>query len=171
LVPTPAQAAVTASFQTIRWEKQGLTFKVPPGWTKGRDDPFFFSVNAPDAVRIDAGTSSGLAPSLGVLVSREKISNIDAYLRSYLRIVQEPKEGATTARLIDVSGLHGVLVEYAKSPDPADNSGLTATKLVTARTRDGHDETVFITVNGTERTFAAQRDTFVAILLSARVDP
>ena len=158
--PTPAEQAALEGGKDITWASEGLTWTVPPGWSKQQETPEILSYKSPGSW--DAGwltvSVSPMPDSFPADVSLNAL---------YQQAADQKKLGKyTEVRWLELDGVKGV--QFAEAP-PADSSDVQRVQWQAYRTYNGHTELVNLMVHSSGKGFPTHKDALYAILYSTKV--
>jgi hypothetical protein len=159
--PTAAETAALAGGEEIKWSKQGMSWTMPPKWTKVTDDRNSFALRSPgswDAANLIVSISA-MADDFPVDVS------IKAY---YDGAKTRMKNGELDQlRWLEIDGVKGIQFRES-TPDQPD--GIRRMQWIAYRTYAGQVQQVNIILSTDGKDFARHQDTMNGVLYSTKLD-
>jgi len=158
--PTAAQTAALAGGQSVNWDKQGMSWTLPPKWTKATDELKTFSYLAP---------GSGDAVSLNVNISTMDESfpteiSLNAF---YDQAKTRAKNGEVDQlKWLEIDGLKGV--EFRES-NPEKPDGFRRLQWLAYRKYAGQVQMVNLMLATTGKEFPKHQDEMYGILYSTKI--
>ena len=155
--PTAAQQALMASGQTATWDQQGITWTLPPKWSKTNvtDDIAQFSI----------GTEAFLIANISTL-GEDFPTEIS--LRGFHQGAQVRKKNGEVDELnwLELDGLKGIEFRESRPKDPDDIRRL---QWMTYRKYGGQTQLVNFILSGRGSNFEQHQDELYAILYSTKI--
>ena len=159
--PNAAETAALAGGEEIKWSKQGMSWTMPPKWTKVTDDRNSFALRSPgswDAANMIVSISA-MADDFQVDVS------IKAY---YDGAKTRMKNGELDqVRWLEIDGVKGIQFREA-TPDKPDD--IRRMQWIAYRTYAGQVQMVNIILSTDGKDFARHQDTMNGVLYSTKLD-
>jgi hypothetical protein len=158
--PTAAQAAALDGGQMVNWDKQGLTWTLPPKWTKATDE-------AKTLVWRSPGSSD--AASLIVSISpMDENFPTEASLKAYYDSSQSrAKNGEVDeVRWLELDGVKGVQFREAAPEKPDDARRL---QWIAYRELAGQKQMINLMLATNGKDFARHQDALYGIMYSTKV--
>jgi len=158
--PTAAQTAALAGGQSVNWDKQGMSWTLPPKWTKATDELKTFSYLAP---------RSGDTVSLNVNISTMDESfpteiSLNAF---YDQAKTRAKNGEVDQlKWLEIDGLKGV--QFRES-NPEKPDGFRRLQWLAYRKYAGQVQMVNLMLATTGREFPRSQDAMYGILYSTKI--
>ena len=158
--PTAAQTAALAGGQNVNWDKQGMSWTLPPKWTKTEDELKTFSYQAP---------GPGDAASLIVSISTMDESfpteiSLNAF---YDQAKTRSKNGEVDQlKWLEIDGLKGV--EFRES-NPEKPDGFRRLQWLAYRKYAGQVQMVNLMLATTGKEFPRHQDAMYGILYSTKI--
>jgi hypothetical protein len=159
--PTAAQTAALAGGEEIKWIKQGMSWTMPPKWTKTTDDRNSFALRSPgswDAANMIVSISA-MADDFPVDVS------IKAY---YDGAKTRMKNGELDQlRWLEIDGVKGIQFREA-APDQPD--GIRRMQWIAYRKYAGQVQQVNIILSTDGKDYPRHEDVMNGVLYSTKLD-
>ncbi len=158
--PTAAQTAALAGGQSVNWDKQGMSWTLPPKWTKATDELKTFSYLAP---------RSGDTVSLNVNISTMDESfpteiSLNAF---YDQAKTRSKNGEVDQlKWLEIDGLKGV--QFRES-NPEKPDGFRRLQWLAYRKYAGQVQMINLMLATTGREFPKSQDAMYGILYSTKI--
>jgi hypothetical protein len=158
--PTAAQTAALAGGQEIKWDKQGMSWNVPPNWKEQTNDSKSFN-----------WSSSGGGDSANLIVS---ISTMDEKFPTELSIKAYYDNAKTRAkngevdqfRWVEIDGLKGVEFRESNPEKPDDSRRL---QWLAYRKFGGQVQFVNVMLATSGKDFPRHQDAMYGILYSTKL--
>ena len=154
---TAAQKSIQDSSTEVKWEDQGISWKLPSGWPKMEVSKQSLNYGSP--------ANGFLIASISVMSNDfpSKIS-LDA---TYTSSLEQLKQGNyEEVRWTEIDGVRGV--EWIEAM-PEDKDGPRRHQWIAFRTYQGQNQQLNIMVSTKGSNFDKQRDTFAAIMYSMKI--
>ena len=159
--PNAAETAALAGGEEIKWSKQGMSWTMPPKWTKVTDERNSFALRSPgswDAANMIVSISA-MADDFPVDVS------IKAF---YDGAKTRMKNGELDQlRWLEIDGVKGIQFREA-TPDKPDD--IRRMQWIAYRTYAGQVQMVNIILSTDGKDFARHQDTMNGVLYSTKLD-
>lgn len=158
--PTAAQTAALAGGQNVSWDKQGMSWTLPPKWSKLTDELHTFSYQAP---------RSGDAVTLNVNISTmDESFPTDISLNAfYDQAKTRSKNGEVDqVKWLEIDGLKGV--EFRES-NPEKPEGFRRLQWLAYRKYAGQVQMVNLMLATTGKEFPKYEDAMYGILYSTKL--
>lgn len=152
-----AQQAIADSGTEIRWDEQGLSWKLPPSWKKMSVMKESLNYGSPDGAFLIA-TISSMASNFPSDVS------LKATYDSSLELLKQGKY--EKVRLLEIDGVKGV--EWLEAM-PADKGGPRRHQWIAFRNYQGQNQQLNIMLSTKGSNFDKHRDDFPAVLYSMKI--
>jgi hypothetical protein len=154
---TPAQQSIQDSSTAVKWDVQGIEWKLPAGWPKMDVSKDSFNYGSP--------ANGFLIASISVMASSFPSDiSLDA---TYTSSLEQLKQGKyETVRWLEIDGVKGV--EWIEAM-PEDKDGPRRLQWIAFRTYQGQNQQLNIMVSTKGSNFDKQRDTFAAIMYSMKI--
>lgn len=154
---TPEQEAILASASEIKWDEQGITWKVPSGWPKMEVRKESLNYGSP--------ANGFLIASISVMPSNfPSETSLDATYTSSLELLKQGKY--ENVRWLEIDGVKGV--EWTEAM-PEDKDGPRRHQWIGFRNYQGQNQQLNIMVSTKGSNFDKQRNTFAAIMYSMKI--
>src|SRR2546427_6379129 len=159
--PTAAQTAALAGGEEIKWSKQGMSWTMPPKWTKVTDERTSFALRSP-----------GSWDAANLIVSISPMADnfpMDVSIKAYY-------DGAKTRlkngeldqlRWLEIDGVKGVQFREA-TPDKPD--GIRRMNWIAYRTYAGQPQQVNIILSSSGKGFPDHENAIYGVLYSTKLD-
>jgi hypothetical protein len=158
--PTAAQTAALADGQTIKWDAQGMSWTVPPKWTKVTDERDSFLARSPggfDAANLIVSVST-MAENFPTEVSLKA---------TYDGAKTRMKNGELDElRWLEIDGVKGV--QFRES-NPEKPDGFRRTQWITFRKYAGQVQMVNIIVSTDGKDYPRHQDAIYGVLFSTKL--
>ena len=158
--PSAAQLAALAGGQNITWDKQGMSWTVPPNWTKTTDETKSLVWRSPGSFD---------AASLIVSISpMDRNFPTDSSLQAFYDGAKTRMDNGEVDELkwIEIDGLKGV--QFRES-NPESPDGHRRLQWLAYRDYAGQVQMVNLMLATTGKEFARHQDTMYAILYSTKI--
>ena len=157
--PTAAQTAALAGGQEAKWDRQGMSFTVPPNWTEAQNESKNLAWRSPGA-----GAAS-------LIVSISPMSEefpIDAAIKaSYDGAKTRAKNGEVDeVKWVEIDGLKGVQFREANPEQP---DGHRRLQWMAYRTYTGQVQMVSVMLASEGKDFERHKDAMYGILYSMKI--
>ena len=157
--PTAAQTAAIAGGQQAKWDRQGMSWTVPPNWTEGENESKSFMWRSP----------GGGAASLIVSISpMDENFPTDASLQAYYEGAKSrAKNGEVDeVKLVEIDGLTGVQFREAAPEKP---DGHRRLQWLAYRKYLGQVQGINLMLASEGKDFERHKDAMYGILYSTKV--
>lgn len=159
--PTAAQTAALAGGEEIKWSKQGMSWTMPPKWTKVTDDRNSFALRSP-----------GSWDAANMIASISAMSDdfpVEASLKAtYDGAKTRQKNGELDQlRWLEIDSVKGVEFREA-TPDKPD--GIRRLQWIAYRTYAGQVQYVNIILSTDGKDFPRHEDEMYGVLYSMKLD-
>ena len=154
---TSAQKAIADGGTEIKWDAQGITFKVPSGWPK---------------MEVRKESLNYGSPANGFLIGTISVMPaefpMDTSIKAtYTSALEQLKQGKyEKVRMLEIDGVQGV--EWVEAM-PEDKDGARRHQWIGGRNYQGQNQQLNIMVSTKGTNFDKQRDAFTAILYSMKI--
>lgn len=153
---TSSQQAIVDSGTEVKWDDQGISWKLPAGWKKMDVKKETFNYQSPD--------------NAFLLVNISLLSDdfpIDASMKAYYdQAMQQLKNGKyESVKMVEIDGIPGV--EFTEAP-PEDKSGVRRHQWIAYRKYLGQTQQLNVMTSTVGTNFERHRDDFQAILYSGK---
>ena len=158
--PTAAQKAALAGGQSVNWDKQGISWTLPPGWTKTADELKTVSYQAP---------RSGDTVSLNINISTmDESFPTDISLNAFYDQARTRAKNGEVDQLkwLEIDGLKGV--EFRES-NPEKPDGFRRLQWLAYRKYAGQVQMVNLMLATTGKEFPRYQDAMYGILYSTKI--
>jgi hypothetical protein len=158
--PTAAQIAALAGGETIKWDQQGMSWTLPPKWTKVTDDRNSFAARSPGG--FDA---ANLIVSISTMADNfpTEISLKATYEGAQTRM----KNGELDElRWLEIDGVTGM--EFRES-NPEKPDGFRRTQWITFRKYAGQVQQVNIIISTDGKDYPKHQDAIYGVLFSTKL--
>jgi hypothetical protein len=156
--PTAAQTAALEGGQSITWDQQGITWTVPPKWSKMDVSSKSFNWKSPDLGAFLLTNISVMDASFPVDVS------IKAY---YDQSVSRQKNGEVAeVRWLELDGVRGV--QFLETP-PEDKTGPRRLQWIAYRKYAGQTQMVNLMLSSQGQHFDKHKDALYGIMYSTKL--
>jgi len=156
--PTDAQIAALANGEEVKWDEQGITWTLPPGWKKTNIDKNTFNYSLGTQVFLIVSVSSAMAPDFPSDMALNAAHEA-AKLRARNGEVDEVK-------WLELDGVRGSQFRESK---PQMGSDLRRLQWITYRKYAGQLTNLNVMLSGTADNFAKHQDELYAILYSTKL--
>ncbi|HEV8587355.1 MAG TPA: hypothetical protein VGQ72_00655 [Pyrinomonadaceae bacterium] len=155
--PTAAQQALMASGQPASWDQQGISWTLPPKWSKG--------TVATETAQFSVGTEAFLIGSISTL-GPDFPTEIS--LRGFHQGAQVRKKNGEVDELkwLELDGLKGIEFRESKPEDP---DGIRRLQWMAYRKYGGQTQLVNLILSGRGANFEKHQDELYAILYSTKI--
>ena len=158
--PTAAQTAALAGGQQAKWDRQGMSWTVPPNWTEEENESKSFMWRSP---------GGGGAASLIVSISpMDESFPTDASLQAYYESAKSrAKNGEVDeVKMVEIDGLKGVQFREANPEKPDDHRRL---QWMAYRKYLGQVQGVNLMLASEGKDFERHKDAMYGILYSMKI--
>jgi hypothetical protein len=158
--PSAAQIAALAGGQTVNWDKQGMSWTLPPNWTKTTDETKSFIWRSPGSFD---------AASLIVSISpMDRSFPTDISLQAFYDGAKTRSDNGEVDELkwVEIDGLKGV--QFRES-NPESPDGHRRLQWLAYRTYAGQVQMVNLMLATTGKDFARHQDAMYGILYSTKL--
>ncbi|MFN0139376.1 MAG: hypothetical protein ACKVQW_04725 [Pyrinomonadaceae bacterium] len=154
---TASQQVIQDGSTEIKWDDQGMSWKLPSGWPKMQVQKESLNYGSP--------ANGFLIATISVMPSNfPSETSINA---TYTSSLEQLKQGKyETVRWLEIDGVKGV--EWIEAM-PEDKSGPRRHQWIGFRNYQGQNQQLNIMVSTKGSNFDKQRDTFAAILYSMKI--
>ncbi len=158
--PTAAQTAALAGGQSLTWDQQGITWTVPPKWTKMSADSKSFNWKSPGS--FDAAF---LLTNISVM---DASFPVDVSLKAYYdQSVSRQKNGEVAeVRWLELDGVRGV--QFLETP-PEDKTGARRLQWLAYRKYAGQTQMVNLMLSTQGQHFDKHKDALYGIMYSTKL--
>lgn len=158
---TAAQAAALAGGQTVSWDRQGISWSVPPKWTRISDDANNFtwhSSGSGDAANLIGTVSAGMADNFPTEISLKE---------TYNGAKTRMKNGELDElRWLEIDGVKGV--QFRES-NPEKTDAIRRMQWIAFRKFAGQTQQVNITLSSSGKGFPNHEDEMYGVLFSMKL--
>jgi hypothetical protein len=153
----PSQQSIQDAATDVKWDEQGIAWKLPSGWPKMEVRKESLNYGSP--------ANGFLIASISVMPSSfPSEASIDA---TYTSSLEQLKQGKyESARWLEIDGVKGV--EWVEAM-PEDKDGPRRHQWIGFRNYQGQNQQLNIMVSTKGSNFDKQRDTFAAIMYSMKI--
>jgi hypothetical protein len=154
---TSAQQAIIEGGKETKWDEQGISWKLPSGWSKMDVKKETFNYKSPD--------NAFLLVNISVMPDSFPM---DISLKAYYdQAMQQLKNGKyESVRMLEIDGIQGV--EFTEAP-PEEKDGIRRHQWIAYRTYLGQKQQLNVMTSTKESNFGKHTDDFAAILYSMKV--
>jgi len=153
---TPAQQSIANSANEVKWEDQGVTWRLPNGWKKMEVKKETFNYSSPDNAFLLVNISP-MSSDFPMDSSREAF---------YKQALDQMKNGKyETVRYLDIDGMKGV--EWREAM-PEDKDGARRHQWIGYRNYLGQNQMLNVMLSTKGTNFDKHKDDFPAILYSTK---
>ena len=153
---TPSQQSIIDGGQEVKWDEQGISWKLPKGWKKMDVKKESFNYSSPDNafLLVNISTMSDDFP-------------MDISMKAYYdQAMEQLKNGKyENVRMLEIDGLTGV--EFIESM-PEDKDGARRHQWIAYRSYLGQKQQLNVMTSTRGTNFERHRDDFPAILYSMK---
>lgn len=154
---TAEQQKIQDSSNEVKWDAQGISWKLPTGWPKMEDKKESFNYGTP--------ANGFLIASISKMSADFPVdSSLDAYYTSALEKIKQGEY--SSARWLEIDGIKGV--EFVESP-PEEKDGIRRHQWLAYRNYQGQTQMLNIMLSTNGANFEKQKDTFAAIMYSMKI--
>jgi hypothetical protein len=159
-VPNAAQTAALAGGQTIKWDQQGITWTIPPKWTKLSDDKNNFLVHSPGG--------SDAANLIGTISTMDDNFPAEVSLKAtYESAQQRMKHGELDQlRWLEIDGVKGLQFRESNPEKPDD---IRRMQWIAFRQFAGQVQQVNIILSSSGKGFPEHQDEVNGVLYSMKL--
>lgn len=158
--PTAEQTAALAGGQEVKWEKQGISWTIPPNWTEQTNDSKMFVMRSP---------GGGSAASLIVNISPMDIGfSTESSIQSFFDAAESrAKNGEIDeVRWVEIDGVKGVQFREANPEKPDDPRRL---QWMAYRKYTGQVQLVNLMLASQGKDFERHKNAMYGILYSTKL--
>lgn len=154
---TGTQQSIQDGATEVKWDEQGISWKLPAGWPKMEVRKESFNYGSP--------ANGFLIASISVMPSSfPSETSLDA---TYTSSLEQLKQGKyETVRWLEIDGVKGV--EWLEAM-PEDKDGPRRHQWIAFRNYQGQNQQLNIMVSTKGSNFDKQRDAFAAIMYSMKI--
>jgi hypothetical protein len=158
--PTAAQTAALAGGQTINWDKQGISWTLPPRWTKTTDESKMLVWRSP-------GSADAASLIVNISPMDEKFPT-DASLNAFYDGSQSRARNGEVdeVRWLELDGIKGVEFREATPDKPDDTRRL---QWIAYRDVAGQKQMINLMLATNGKDFARHQDALYGILYSTKI--
>ena len=158
--PTAAQTAALAGGHEIKWDRQGMSWTIPPGWTEGENESKSFLWRSPGG-----GDAANLIVSISPMSESFPVdSATDA---AYDQAKDRAKNGEVDeVKWLEIDGLVGVQFREANPEHPDDSRRL---QWLAYRKYLGQVQGINIMLATQGKDFERHKDAMYGILYSTKI--
>jgi hypothetical protein len=154
---TPAQQAIMDANKEMKWDDQGISWKIPESWKKMELRKESLNYGSPDNAFL-IGTISVMSDDFPSDVSLKA---------TYESSMQQLKNGKyESARYLEIDGIKGV--EFLEAV-PEDKDGIRRYQWIAFRHYQGQNQQLNIMLSTTQDKWDKHKDEFPAILYSMKI--
>lgn len=154
---TASQQAIQDSASEVKWEDQGISWKLPSGWPKMDVKKESFNYGSP--------ANGFLIASISVM--SDSFPSDVSIKATYDSALEQLKQGKyERVRWLEIDGVKGV--EWVESV-PEDKDGIRRFQWIAFRKYQGQNQQLNIILSTNGKNFEKQQDTFAAILYSMKI--
>jgi hypothetical protein len=159
-VPTAAQTAALAGGETVKWDQQGMSWTLPPKWTKVTDERNSFAARSPGG--FDA---ANLIVSISTMA--DNFPTEASLKATYDGAKTRMKNGELDElKWLEIDGVKGV--EFRESnPDKPD--GFRRTQWITFRNYAGQIQQVNIIISTDGKDYPKHQDAIYGVMFSTKL--
>jgi hypothetical protein len=159
--PTAAQIAALAGGEEIKWSKQGMSWTMPPKWTKVTDERTSFALRSPGS-----WDAANLIVSISAMADNFPV---DASIKAtYDGAKTRQKNGELDQlRWLEIDGVKGVQFREA-IPDKPD--GIRRMQWIAYRNYAGQVQMVNIILSSSGKGFSDHENEIYGVLYSTKLD-
>ena len=159
--PTAAQTAALAGGEEIKWSKQGMSWTMPPKWTKTTDDRNSFALRSPGS-----WDAANLIVSISAMADDFPVP--ESLKATYEGARTRQKNGELDQlRWLEIDGVKGVQFREA-TPDKPDD--IRRMQWIAYRKYAGQVQYVNIILSTDGKDFAKHEDVMYGVLYSMKLD-
>lgn len=158
--PTAEQTAALAGGQQVTWDKQGMSWTIPPGWTEETNESKIFVMRSP---------GGGTAASLIVNISpMDEAFPVDASIQAFFdQAESRAKNGEVDeVKWVEIDGLKGVQFREANPEKPDDHRRL---QWMAYRKYTGQVQLVNMMLASEGKDFERHKNAMYGILYSTKI--
>ncbi len=158
--PTQAQTAALAGGQNVNWDQQGITWMLPPKWSKLDQESKQFSWKSPGS-----GDASFLIANISVM---NDDFPVDASSKAYYdQAVNRQKQGEVSeVRWLELDGVRGV--QFLETP-PEGKDSPRRLQWIAYRKFGGQTQMVNLILSSQGQHFEKHKDALYGILYSTKL--
>jgi hypothetical protein len=158
--PTAAQMAALAGAQTINWDAQGMSWTVPPKWTKATDETKMLVWRSP-------GSWNAASLIVNISTMDEKFPTDMSLNAFYSQAKTRAKNGEVDeVKWLEIDGVKGVEFREANPEQPDDNRRL---QWLAYRKHAGQVQMVKLMLATRGKEFSKHQDALYGILYSTKI--
>ena len=159
--PTAAETAALAGGEEIKWSKQGMSWTMPPKWTKVTDERTSFALRSP-----------GSWDAANMIVSISAMSDdfpVDVSIKAYYDGAKTRMKNGELDQLrwLEIDGVKGVQFREA-TPDKPD--GIRRMQWIAYRKYAGQVQMVNIILSTDGKDYPRHEDVMNGVLYSTKLD-
>ena len=159
-VPTAAQTAALAGGQTVKWDQQGMSWTVPPGWTKVSEEKNSFAWHSP-------GGSDAANLIVNISAMSENFPTDASIKATYDGEKTRMKNGEIDElRWLEIDGVKGV--QFRES-NPEKPDGFRRTQWIAFRNYAGQVQQVNVMVSTNGQGYPKHQDAIYGVLYSTKL--
>ena len=157
--PTAAQTAALAGGKEAKWDRQGMSWTVPPNWTETQQESKSFSWRSPD---------SGAANLIVSISPMSEEFDTDVSIQAFYDGAKTRAKNGEVDELkwVEIDGLKGVQFREATPETPDDHRRL---QWLAYRKYTGQVQMVNVMLASEGKDFERHKDAMYGILYSMRV--
>lgn len=157
--PTAAQSAAISGGSEAKWERQGMSFTVPPGWTETQQESKSFSWRSP---------GEGAASLIVSISPMSEEFPIDASYKAYFEGAKTRAKNGEVDELkwVEIDGLKGVQFREANPEQGDDHRRL---QWLAYRKYTGQVQMVNVMLASEGKDFERHKDAMYGILYSMKI--
>ena len=158
--PNAAQTAALEGGQTIKWDQQGMSWTLPPNWTKVTDERDSFAARSP-----------GGFDAANLIVSISAMSEnfpVEASLKAFYDGAKTRMKNGEVDELrwLEIDGVKGVQFRESNPPKP---DGFRRTQWITYRKYAGQIQFVNVMVSTDGKDYPRHQDAIYGVLFSTKL--
>jgi len=155
--PTAAQTAALANGETVKWDQQGITFTLPPGWKKQSVSTEMFNYGSGDGAFLIVNVSP-MAPDFPTEISLRASHEAQK--------VGQKNGKVDEVKYLELDGVRGVQFRESK-PEMADD--IRRLQWLAYRKYAGQTQLLTFILSGRGDNFVKHQDELYAILYSTKL--
>lgn len=157
--PTAAQTAALSGGQEIKWDRQGMSWTVPPNWTQGQNESATFMWRSPGA---------GAASLIASIAPMEDDYPIDASIKAMFDGAKTRAKNGEVDELkwVEIDGVKGI--QFRES-DPEKPDGHRRLQWMAYRKYTGQVQLVSVMLASEGKDFGRHADAMYGILYSMKL--
>ena len=158
--PTAAQTAALAGGQSVRWDKQGMSWTVPPQWTQATNDEKMLVWRSP-------GSWDAASLIVNISTMDEKFPTVVSLKAFYDGAKTRSKNGEVDElKWLEIDGLKGVEFRESNPAKPDDSRRL---QWLAYRKYAGQVQLVNLLLASRGKDFSRHQDAMYGILYSTKI--